>query len=127
MLNRAQALAAMDAHIIRVEAERRHHLQRRTRWITRLYPSLRRVPLDARQDLAMEATVRALRSWPVYTMVVLVIAVIILPFHLPDREVSGVAAFVVAAVTLIAMGTPAIAFYLRVRSDVERAVADRYH
>ena len=127
MLNREQALAAMDAHIIRVEAERRRRLERRTRWVTRLYPSLRRVPLDARQDLALEATVRALRSWPVYTMVTLVIAIISLSFYVPDREVSGVAAFVVAAVTLIVMGTPAVAFYLRIRSDVERAVADRYH
>jgi len=66
VLTKDQALAAMDAHIIRVEAERRQRLERRVGRLRVLFPVLRRVPPEAIIPLVVQARRHTLRQWTFY-------------------------------------------------------------
>ena len=74
-LTKEQALAVMDAHIIRVEAERRQRLERRFGRFRIIYPVLRQVPLDAIPDLIQEAGRYARRRWTLYLAATFVVAI----------------------------------------------------
>lgn len=76
MLNKDQALAAMDAHIIRVEAERRRRLERRVNYPRMLHPVLRQVPLETIPDLMDRARRYAVRQWTLYLVAACVLAVV---------------------------------------------------
>jgi hypothetical protein len=76
MLTREQALAAMDAQLIRVEAERKQRLERRVGRFRVLFPILRQVPLEAITDLVDQARKHALRQWSLYVVVALAVAVV---------------------------------------------------
>jgi hypothetical protein len=80
-----QALATMDVQIIRVEAEQRRRMERRTSRFIRLYPSLRWAPLEAREDLAIEASRSVLNSWLAYAIGVAFLSAVIVPFYAPAR------------------------------------------
>lgn len=75
MLTREQALAAMDAHIIRVEAERRRRLERRTWHLKVMFPALRQVPIESINDLMDQARRHALRQWTLYLVAACLLAV----------------------------------------------------
>ena len=75
MLTKDQALAAMDAHIIRVETERLRRLERRVSFPRRLYPVLRQLPLEAIPDLMDRARRYAMRQWTLYLAAAGVLAV----------------------------------------------------
>ena len=76
MLTKEQALAAMNAQLIRVEAERKRHLERRVGRARVLYPVLRQVPLEAISDLMEQARKYALRQWSLYLVAAVVIAAV---------------------------------------------------
>jgi hypothetical protein len=67
MLTKQQSLAAADALILRVRAEKLRRLERRTaRWSV-IYPAMRVVPLQEREGLMDAARDAVLRSWLVWT------------------------------------------------------------
>ena len=70
MLTKEQALAAMDAQIIRVEAERRRRLEFRIARLRTLYPGLRGVPADQVHGLVEAARRDALSQWTLYAVLV---------------------------------------------------------
>lgn len=126
MLDKKQALATMEVHIIRAEAERRRRLERRTRLHTVFYPSLWRAPLEAREELLADARKSALHSWSGCALGLIVIGLIAGLIFVPDRTIGAVTALQVAAGTLMIVSIPAISFYLRIRSHIDVAVSARY-
>jgi hypothetical protein len=126
VLDKKQALATMDVHIIRAEAEQRVRMERRTSRFTRLYPSLRWAPLNAREDLVGEASKSALRSWMSYAIGIVFVAAAIVPFYAPARDATGLKAFELASAFLIPMSLLGIGFYLRIRFHIRDVVATRY-
>jgi len=126
MQDKNLALASLDVRIIGAQAEQRRRLERRVSRITRLYPDLRMVPLEAREDLAMEASKSALRSWPAYALGLLVVAGFVAPFYAPVRTISGLNAFELAVAIMVLVAIPGVALYLRIRTNVKRAVESRY-
>lgn len=65
MLSKDQALAAADALILKVEAERRERLERRTSRLVTLYPVLKRVPAEEREALVHAAWKSPVTRWVV--------------------------------------------------------------
>jgi hypothetical protein len=126
VLDKKQALATMDVHIIRAEAEHRRRLERRTSRFTTLYPSLRRAPVEAREDLLDEAGRSALRSWPTYALGLVTVAALIVPFYAPVRAISHLKATELASAMLILVSILGITLYLRIRSHLKHLVAVRY-
>jgi hypothetical protein len=116
----------MDVRIIRAEAERQRRLERRAGRVTTLYPSLRWVPLDAREDLLSEARRSALRSWLCYALGFAIVAAVIVPFYAPARYITGLKAFELASAILTPISLLGIAMYLRIRRHLKDAVATRY-
>jgi hypothetical protein len=76
MLTKEQAIAAMDAQIIRVESERRQRLEVRIGRLRTLYPGLRRVPVDEIHGLVQEARLDALKQWTLYAILVLALGLV---------------------------------------------------
>jgi hypothetical protein len=126
MQDKNKAIATLDVRIIGAQAEQRRRLERRVHRITRLYPDLRRVPLEVREDLAIEASKNALRSWPAYVLGLLMAVAIVAPFYAPARTISGLNAFELFVAALILTAIPGVAFYLRIRAHVKRTVESRY-
>ena len=126
MLDKKQALATMDVHIVRAEAERQRRLERRTGRFTTLYPSLRWAPLEAREDLVSEASRNVLRSWLGYTLVLVIAATVFVALYAPAKELTELNAFALASATLAPMALVGIAFYLRIRFYLRGVVASRY-
>jgi len=126
MQDKNQALASLEVRIIGAQAEQRSRLERRVHRITRLYPDLRRAPLEAREDIAADAGKNALRSWPAYALGLLLLGAMIAPFYAPARAISGLNASELAIAVLILTAIPGIALYLRIRAHVKGVVESRY-
>jgi hypothetical protein len=125
MLNKDQALAAMDAHIIRAEAEQRRRLEVRVHRITRLYPALRLVPLEERETVVADARAQVFRRWTLYATTAVVLAASVLLVVFRDRFTgAGSASALYGAVLLPAAGLN-LSIYLHLRSAVKRVVAAR--
>ena len=75
MLTKDQALAVMDAQIIRVEAERRRRLERRVGRFRVMFPILRQVPLEDIGELVEQARRHTVRQWTVYLVAAAYVAV----------------------------------------------------
>lgn len=115
MLNKDQALAAMDAQIIRVEAERKRRLERRTGLFTRLYPALRKAPLDAREAIVERARKHSIRRWPLYAMATLTLAGMAAALFLPDDAQRSEIVVGVAVLVLVAEAAFAAIFHSQMR------------
>jgi hypothetical protein len=76
VLTKNQALAAMDAQLIRVEAERRQRLERRVGRQRVLFPILRQVPIEDISALVEQARLHTLRQWTFYLVPAAIIAVL---------------------------------------------------
>ena len=123
MLNKQQALAAMDAHIVRVEAERKRRLERRTRRFTILYPALRGVPPEDREAIALRAGKDAARRWPLYAIAALAILGIGAAILVPDNALKSAIVLRVAAAVLVLEIFFGVIFYRRMRAFIAREVA----
>jgi hypothetical protein len=126
MLNKEQAVAALDALILKAETERNSRLERRTARLVFFYPVLRRAPAEER-----EALVRAARAAPLSLGVISVVALLAVlaiawalfggpdlgadPPARPRHLLAILAAFVLAA-----------APYLCIRAFLQREVPRRY-
>lgn len=75
MLTKEEALAVMDAHILRVEAQRRRRLERRAGRLRILFPVLREVPIEEVSGLVEHARRKLLRQWTFYLVAIILIAV----------------------------------------------------
>jgi len=126
MLNKDQALAAMDAQIIRVEAERKRRLERRTRHLTRLYPALKLAPLEQRQAIVFNAGRHTLRRWPIYAVAALVLAGIGAALFFPDSALSSTLVLGISATVLTLVLVLGVIFYRRMRGFVEQEVAAKF-
>ena len=126
MLDKKQALATMEVHIIRAESERRRRMERRAGRLTVLYPPLRSAPLDARENLLREASRAALRSWPAVALAFATLALIIVPFYESARAITHLSARGLATVLLILMALSALLIYVRVRSNLKDIIGARY-
>jgi hypothetical protein len=126
MLNRDQALAAMDAQIIRAEADRKFRLERRTRHLTMLYPALRHAPLEERQALVLGASKLLLRRWPIYAIAAIALTGIGVAILMPDSALGPTLVLGIGVLVLVLECALAVLFYLRMRSFVEREVAARF-
>jgi len=87
MLTKDQALAAMDAQIIRVESERKRRLERRVSRLNFAYPSLRHVPIEERIGLVQTANLYAIRRWTAYLPILLIIGAF--AFYLLSEPIFG--------------------------------------
>ena len=125
MLNKDQALAAMDAQIIRVEAERKKRLGRRTALFTRLYPALRNAPLEEREAIVGRARKHSIRRWPLYAIATLTLAGIAAAMFLPDDAMKSEIVPRVAVFVFIAEAIFAAIFFSHMRSFIARDVAAR--
>jgi hypothetical protein len=74
-MNKNQALAAMDARMVPVIAEHQRRLQKRQRFMLRLYPVLKRAPSEKRAELLQEAARYAFRQWTVYATLGLLVGI----------------------------------------------------
>jgi hypothetical protein len=126
MLNKEQALAAMDAQIIRVEAERKKRLERRTGLFTRLYPALRNAPLEEREAIVERARKHSIRRWPLYAIATLALAGIAAAMFLPDDALKSEIVLRVSLCVLAAELVLAAIFYSHMRSFIARDVAARF-
>jgi hypothetical protein len=126
MLKKDQALAAMDAHIIRVEAERKLRLERRTRRLTRLYPALKSAPLEQRESLVLVASKESLRRWPLYALAILVLGSLVAGFLIPDGKMSSTFVITIGVVAMVLELILGVIFYLGMRGSIKRMVADRF-
>jgi hypothetical protein len=123
MLNKQQAMAAMDAHIMRVEAERKRRLERRTRRFTFLYPALNDVPPEEGEAIALRAGQHAARRWPLYAIAVLALIGIGSAILLPDDTLKSAIVLRVAAAVLGLEIFFGVIFYRRMRAFIAREVA----
>jgi hypothetical protein len=126
VLDKKQALATMEVHIIRVESERRRRAERRAGRLSALYPLLRSAPLDAREDLLSEASRVALRSWPAVVLALATLALLIVPFSEASRVITQLSARALATVLLILMSLSGLLIYLRIRTRLRVIIGVRY-
>ena len=118
MLTKDQALAAMDAQIVRVRAERQWRLERRVGRLAVVYPALKPVPLEKRAALLEEVNRYAVRRWTVYASAVLVIALMTWSLLTNTRGAS-------AMWPLLAFVVVRLVIYLHARSYLNRVVPRR--
>jgi len=123
-MNKDQALAVMDAHMVPVAVKRQRRLQKRQRFMLGLYPVLKRAPAEERAELIQEANRYAFRQWPLYATVGLVAGIYVLYAQI-FGDVSKVRT--PTLLLLIAMGVPpAAVLYAQIRSYLSLLVGARY-
>jgi hypothetical protein len=123
VLTKEQALAVMDAHIIRVEAERRRRLERRAGRLRVLFPILRQVPIEEVMALVDYARRQILRQWTFYFVAVTLIAVpcgFLLPTAWSGSDPPRWAQHF--PWSLCVMGAMGLVIYLHVRANLRRDV-----
>jgi hypothetical protein len=96
-MNKKQALAAMDAHMVPVAAKRLSWFQKRQRFMLCMYPALKRAPPEERADLLAEARRYALKQWTAYAAIGLVVVVAI---YLLREQIFGTASDVPSSTML---------------------------
>jgi len=127
VLNKDQALAAMDAQIIRVEAERTRRLERRVGRFRVLYPALRQVPLEEISHLVEEGRRYAGRRWTTYLSIGLFLAifawfVLLAPWlRHGERFAAGYTTWFFATT-----GAVSLVIHLHVRAYLNRTVSLLY-
>jgi hypothetical protein len=127
MLTKDQALAAMDAHIIRVDAERAQRLARRAARWTVLYPALKRVPPEARYELLDEARRRTSRQWLLY--VIAAFLMVLCSWFLISKPLFGIKPVVRASPLVFifaSFGAIRLTVDMYIRSFLRREVPTRY-
>jgi hypothetical protein len=125
-MNKNQALAVMDAHMVPVAAERQRRLQKRQRLMLGLYPVLKRAPPEERGELLEEARRYAVRQWSVYAALGLVLAA---ATYLLRGQIFGVVPEVPTPrfLLLIAMAAvPGAVLYAQIRGYLSLLVGTRY-
>lgn len=120
-LSKKQALAAMDAHLIRVEAETTRRLERRFGHSRVLYPALREVPLRSIEGLMDEAGRYMRRQWTFYVAIFVIVALIAV---LLFRPLLGLGRSIGPSFPWysIALGSMALVRYLHIRAFLKRRV-----
>jgi hypothetical protein len=120
-LNKKQALAAMDAHLIRVEAETTRRLERRFGHSRVLYPALREVPLQSIEGLMDEAGRHMRRQWAFYLAIIVIVALVALALF---RPLLGLRRSIGPSFPwyLVAMGAMWFVRYLHIRAFLKRRV-----
>jgi len=127
MLTKDQALAAMDAQIIRVDAERAQRLARRTARWTVLYPALKRVPPAARYELLGEARRHTSRQWLLY--VIAAFLMVLSSWFLISKPLFGIEPpFRTSPLVFIfaSFGVIRLTVDVHIRSFLRREVSTRY-
>ena len=124
-LNKDQALAAMDAHIIRAEAEQSRRLNSRVQRITVMFPSLRSLPAQEREAVVAEARVLAFKHWMFYAILAVTLAGVglLLAFHEQLTDSGAISALY--GLLLIHAAFLNTSLYLHQRSWVKRVVQAR--
>jgi hypothetical protein len=124
LMNKTQALAAMEAQVIRATAERKRRLEKRQQYLLRLYPALKRAPIDLRFDLLREARRHAFRQWSVYAA----LAVLLLASgYLLRDQFTGIVQDVPAPTVLVLSAlalVPVCVLYFHIRTYLHLRIGD---
>lgn len=124
-LNKEQALAAMDAHIIRAEAEQSRRLDARVQRITAMYPSLRSLAPGEREAAVVEARTLAFRHWPFYAILAVTLAGVGTLVAYQERFTDSGSISALYGALLIHAAFLNISLYLHQRFWVKRVVQAR--
>jgi hypothetical protein len=124
VLTKDQALASMDVHLIRQAADRKRRLERRVSRLSIAYPALRKVPLEARLDLAEAAYKYARRQWTTYALMAPVIGALasLIVFE-PMRDIAPSLNAPAPVLVLLSFALCRFVVYLHVRPYLDGIVA----
>lgn len=123
MLNKDQALAAADALILKVEAERRRRLERRTSRWSMLYPAIKLAPLEEREALHLQAEQAPRTRWLVIGSAAVILLALLLAALAPDMKFHRPLALSLALAAASLLG---LVRFLCIRAYLQREVPLRY-
>jgi hypothetical protein len=125
-MNKKQALAVMDAHIIPVAAERQRRLQKRKRIMLRLYPALKRARAEERAELFQEARRYALSHWAAFTVLGITLSA---ATYLLREQIFGAASEIPTPVLLLLIPmavVPGAVLYAQIRGYLGLLLGSKY-
>jgi hypothetical protein len=125
-MNKNQAIAKIDALMVPVAAERQRRLQKRQKFMLRLYPVLKRAPPEERAELLKEARGYAFCQWAVYVTFGFLVAVF--TYGLRD-QIFGATTDVPTSTMLVLFPlclTPAAVLYAHIRGYLRLLVGAKY-